>query len=119
MHATDKWTPIKAFTLPPAGRESCGCYDGKVHECPDCACECDNCDGTGTVSEVQYVTFRYAAMNGKYASAILALPSLEVSLPHDGHMLFRFDGGEGILMLIRGHSSDYDAIADLETGPKK
>jgi hypothetical protein len=117
-HQNDTWLTVIPFRLPKPDTEDCICYEGKVHDCPDCKCECPDCDGTGVVTKQQIVSYGNETMDGKYAAMILALPNRRVSGAHSGHMLFSCDEGDGILRLMCGGYGLNDAIADLITGLK-
>jgi hypothetical protein len=118
-HADGAFVPVIAFDIPKADLMQCDMCDGRgtEHDCPNCECKCDECDGTGHVEEAVFVSIGKSAMQRKYAATIMALPSLEVEIPMPDaqRMHFRFDGGEGILMLMRPARS-YDLVADLLTG---
>lgn len=85
-------------------REQCDSCEGrgKDHDCPDCDCTCDDCGGRGTQSAVERISvdafgriFRL-----KYLQQICQLPGIEIDPSGEGTrpMLFRFDGGVGVLM---------------------
>ena len=76
---------------------------GHLHDCPNCECECDECNATGRI------TPRYSTKIGsrfyslEYMRMILSLPNIELSIVGDEEpkfsiMFFRFDGGVGAVM---------------------
>ncbi len=96
--------------LPPPKEEDCRTCNGRgtQHDCPDCGCNCEDCGGTGHISTDRNV----GIMVGKtpiamqYARVLLSLPGIEIddiSIPaaHAFVMQFRFDGGDGILAILR------------------
>ncbi len=75
---------------------------GHMHDCPDCTCECEWCDSSGTNPHREN---RSVGINGVpfaacYVRLIQVLPNLRVSTaikPSDP-MPFTFEGGDGVLM---------------------
>jgi hypothetical protein len=78
---------------------------GHEHDCPDCTCECDFCDGDGTVPHLAKVcvTIGDALYDAAYIKQILSLPGLKFAEKpsKEDAAPFVFDGGEGILMPMR------------------
>lgn len=105
---------LPAFEIPkPGPAEECDECEGRGvdHECPDCKCTCSECHGTGepvrgkrTSVGIDHVTFA-----GRYMLLLQALPNVELTLPPgpDVPSHFRFDGGEGLLMQMRGTMSEH------------
>ena len=83
--------------------EKCGWCAGRGHQhnCPDCQCECEHCDGSGKRS-VANVRIGKAYFAGPYIEWIQALPGVEIGKPHPSRPLaFRFTGGDGLLMPLK------------------
>ena len=104
--ATGPFTPVRPFNLPDPQRVRCDGCEGRctAHDCPDCGCMCEKCDGAGFVEEAAVVSIGEGrTMSRQYAEAIMTLPCLEVELidPSSERLHFRFDGGDGIVMLMR------------------
>jgi hypothetical protein len=90
----------------------CGWFRGrgKVHECPDCKCECPKCSGTGqcphchgtgkyTRKNPKQTRIGSATYTSKYLAWLQSLPDVEIWPPRKRDPLaFRFCGGEGLLM---------------------
>jgi hypothetical protein len=99
-----KFGPLpKLKTLP----DKCGWCLGRgyQHNCPDCRCECEHCNGFGKFApKVQIGKTHFSA---QYVAWIEALPELEIGKPRPApHPLpFRFKGGEGLLMPLGNGSS--------------
>ena len=71
---------------------------GRKHECPDCQCECDDCNGRGKLPP--RVRIGKAVFAVRYIEWIQALPGLEIGKPMrqlPRLLPFRFKGGEGLL----------------------
>jgi hypothetical protein len=108
----------KVTVLPPKEEVDCDICDGRgfKHDCPDCTCECEECNGTGLLSKDKRlaVPVGHVTIAMRYARALLELPALELSVSPAGApvLQFRFDGGDGILTTIR-HSHERD-ISEIE-----
>ena len=91
---------------------------GKIHDCPACTCDCEGCGGSGRAPEMSCVSVGKGFIDRRYADLMLSLPGLEVKLPRrgDDSMGFRFEGGEGVLMLFRKGKHPVDG--DLMAGAK-
>jgi hypothetical protein len=85
---------------------------GHKHECPDCRCECKHCNGSGKIippRNAVRVRIGKAVFAGQYIEWIQALPGLEIGKPKPSRPLpFRFEGGEGLLMPVRGRQQRKD-----------
>jgi hypothetical protein len=92
---------IPLFTPADEECEDCG-GSGFEHDCPNCDCECDACDGSGkvTTSDESVVPIGHSIFAAPYIRQILMLPGLQVSLGSDPSepMAFKFEGGIGVLM---------------------
>jgi hypothetical protein len=85
------------------GRCDCECRCGDLHDCGECdgsgrteiSCGCVNDEG-------RYVQLGAAWINGRFAWLIACLPKPEfVPQPNaDERILFRFEGGQGIVMPV-------------------
>lgn len=84
--------------------DECG-GSGREHDCPDCECECEACDGTGkyeyTVVPKASVEVLGLNFGLRYIAKIWTLPALTVAVSGDS-LVFKFDGGAGVLMKIEG-----------------
>ena len=116
-----EYVPVTPWIVPKPDRKDCEMCDarGTLHECPSCTCECEECEGTGYVDEIQSVTVGSADIQAKYAALMMTLPGLAVIVPEKDDtksmmLHFRFDGGEGILMKLRENS--YACVGDLLKG---
>jgi len=114
---------IPYLTLPKGYTETCDHCGGSgcKHDCPSCECDCETCNGVGeitvTADEVmQSVCIGTAIFNARYVRWILELPGLIVPKdvagmrqfePPAQPMPFKFDGGEGLLMMCRSTYEDH------------
>jgi hypothetical protein len=95
------FSPLPANLLP----EKCWRCEGRghKHDCPDCRCTCEYCDGTGKLSPptVRIGRVPFAAL---YVDLIQKLPGTEIGKPKHAPkpLPFRFEGGEGLLMPMCG-----------------
>lgn len=106
-----------SFELPPAPAEMGECHTcsgrGYDHDCPDCECICEKCNGSGDMDPER----RKSADIGPntyslhYARLMLSLPGIALaalpSKPNDKPLLFRFNGGVGALMPMRGNREEH------------
>jgi hypothetical protein len=107
----------RQFSFPPAPskRGMCMTCDGRgtEHTCPDCTCKCDDCNGSGDADpELQMSTIVSGRIfNLSYVRKVSELPNVEIA-DCDGEipMWFRFDGGYGALMPMRGEFSEHITI---------
>jgi hypothetical protein len=129
-HAERVWTegtgpfvPVVPFDIPKPCSIQCEVCNGRVtkHSCPDCTCACGICGGDGQIEELAAVSVGSSEISRRYAAAIMMLPALAVEVPKEksDRMHFRFDGGEGVLMLLREHTESQSVVADLLTGAAK
>lgn len=105
--ASAAFTPLAHKPLPnlPApGIEDCGDCEGRGtdHDCPECTCECDACEGIGKQGGRVRISTRVRGgiYDFRYVAMLLALPNVEIATAtKDGvPLLFKFDGGFGALM---------------------
>jgi hypothetical protein len=99
--------------------EECAECDGRgtAHDCPTCHCACLACDGTGIENPWLHLSIGYgqAVFHALYIARIKDLPDLKFGKPDaEKPMRFQFDGGEGLLMPMRGRCPDH---IDLSTTP--
>lgn len=97
------------FNLPLAPTEIGDCPTcrgrGYLHDCPDCECDCERCNATGTMDKEALISTKIGGkfFSLKYVRQILALPRVEIEVipssePLKRPIFFRFDGGVGALM---------------------
>lgn len=88
----------------PGKRWICEKCDGRgyAHDCPECTCECDDCDGGYRYQHV-IVMWRGMQVKARIWQLIAALPNSKIAtrLSPAGHIAFSFDGGSGICMPMR------------------
>jgi len=105
--SVSRYERVPAFEFQPVTHECDGCNGGwGVHDCPDCRCERDDCDGTGKIEEQVSACFYGTFYNAKYLTWLRELGA-ELGIPAtlDGLFMpvpFRFDGGDGLLMRMNG-----------------
>ena len=104
-------TQLPAAKAPKTDPEPCLICggEGKEHSCPNCACVCPNCHGSGEVPPEFSVGLGPAAFAGNYFLMMQRLPSIEVStkISKEEPLAFRFDGGDGLLMPLRGPRTEH------------
>lgn len=91
--------------LPAVKELECECCSGRgsQHDCPQCTCECEECGGHGQVLETVTVGIGPANFSAKHLKRILVLPNLQLGpLSFSDPVPFRFDGGDGLIMPVRG-----------------
>lgn len=99
-------------TQPPADAECAEC-DGRgyEHDCPDCECTCRACAGSGSaaVEGNHSTSYEGVTLALRYVRKMLALPAIEIAKPSapDAPLLFRFDGGVGAVMPMRGEGANH------------
>lgn len=97
-NAATTYEPLPKVDLTPSQCKQCG-GRGRMHECPDCECECTLCYGSGEADQI--VKIGHLLFAGEYIRRMQALPGIEIgNLPNkaDDPLLFRFTSGEGLLM---------------------
>lgn len=105
--------PLDNITMPePIFRDvKCRCDEEPEHDCPSCDCfegsgdDCDFCHGKGIYTQVDYgcVAIGKVCFDPKYIALIKDLPSAVIQNPIPSHpCLFKFDGGIGVVMPLRG-----------------
>lgn len=104
------------FDLPPKPMvaECLNCEGrGFQHNCPDCECQCATCEGSGASDGERLwstsIGPKVFALN--YVRQVLSLPGIELATlpeqPNEDLMLFRFSGGVGALMPMRGEKANH------------
>jgi hypothetical protein len=99
------FVPVLVSELPKPEFERCVvcCGRGKEHDCQDCECTCEECEGSGQIEVDGAVSVGPGKLTEGHAKAIMALPGAEVAPVAEGMMQFRFSGGEGVVMLLTKH----------------
>lgn len=114
-----RFTLLPVYVFPPADPdadcEKCD-WRGVMHDCPDCDCVCGDCDGSGKREKKASLSFSGVAYDIRYLRQIASLPSIEVeaSPSGDAPLRFRFEGGIGALMPIRGVFDNH--LGNIEDG---
>lgn len=103
-----EWYPLSGIAVPPAQEQECeSCEGGRetVHDCPECTCVCDECDGTGRILDAKGrdpIIVGCAGFQTKYLRMLSTLPGCEIGpISEFAIAPFRFDGGDGVLMPMR------------------
>lgn len=111
------FAPPPAFKMTRFEPEEVACEDcderGREHDCPKCECICVACNGTGkeTTRDERSTECEGIIFALTYARQMLSLPGIEIAPPHkENPWLFRFDGGVGAIMPMRGALSDHVKI---------
>lgn len=114
---------INNLLLPPAPTAKGECQAcrgrGTDHDCPECECVCDRCNGQGDLEVERRIS---TTLNGefyslRYIRLISTLPGFKVAEGVTAMMAplqFRFDGGIGALMPL--HGGPHDTHIDIEIG---
>jgi hypothetical protein len=98
-----EFRPLPKIELPPPNEnDECKSCDGRgyEHDCPDCDCTCEKCDGAGIVPSYSHVSVGIgdAIYAGEYIHLMQSLPGVEIGPTLKSEPLrFRFAGGEGCL----------------------
>jgi len=117
--------PIAAVELPKATFNECERCEGRgyEHDCPDCRCECEKCRGAGDISSDTHTSLAIGGVHFclLYVRPWLTLPEISVAVPVPpaGPLEFRFEGGDGLLMPLKGNAplADYLDIDLLKETP--
>lgn len=103
--------------IPAAKQVDCLSCDGRgrEHECPRCKCQCEECGGTGKnmLHPKISTTLRGGTFDLRYVAMVLDLPNVELmtnKADAEKPMLFKFDGGYGALMPMRGKHENHIEI---------
>jgi hypothetical protein len=97
---------IADISLPEKKQTECETCDGRgtEHDCPDCNCRCDLCEGKGVIDVTTrlYVQIGETYFDGKYISQLMKLPGMrfEAQPAPKRPASFTFDGGDGVLMPV-------------------
>ena len=103
--------PLARVELPKPKVETGSCRScegrGREHDCPDCQCICEDCNGSGieerdTIASAS-VGIGKASISLANARRLLALSDVAIEEPSRkaGQMIrFRFAGGVGVVMLL-------------------
>lgn len=90
--------------IPAAELVDCSSCDGRgnEHDCPDCSCTCDECNGSGKITKQPEIstTVRGVIYNLRYFAMVIDLPGLKVAKPPRGErpILLQFEGGHIAIM---------------------
>jgi hypothetical protein len=106
------FSPLSLDGLPPEPVACSTCNGrGRLHDCPDCECTCEDCDGKtpkrisvrlrGTVFNAKYLRL-IASLPGPLAASIAAFPNAS---------FFRFNGGIAVLSPMDLSTSDVELAA--------
>lgn len=105
------FAPFPEFDISDAPKVPCDICDGRgtEHDCPDCGHDCEECDGTGEIEEIQSVTLFGAIYDTRYIKQIMTLPGLKFSASPPKHVAARFifEGGEGLIMPRRSPTENH------------
>ena len=115
---TAEFSPLPELKLPPqtTDMELCACYGGKIHDCPDCECECENCDGRGETKvnsdDDKSIDILALPFGLRYVRLVTTLPNVQIAKiawPNDTvtGLRFKFDGGDGLLMPLKSACNDH------------
>lgn len=76
---------------------------GTEHDCPDCKCECEYCNGSGRIKAKTSISVGGALFNAEYIKLLSSLPNLIIQGDPEKFkpMSFTFDGGCGLIMPLR------------------
>lgn len=106
---------LPAIDVPEVGNDDdCDHCSGRghVHDCPDCTCVCSACDGNGQAVRGAGISVEIgeACVAAPYYLLLASLPGIEVGPQKSGPtdpIPFRFEGGEGRLMPLRGRLANH------------
>lgn len=107
-------SPLRKVKIPTLDTEMCEPCSGRgtEHDCPNCHCTCEFCDGNGERIEKLSIGVRGAILDYKYFKLIATLPNLrlpEIISNTKAPVYFEFDGGYGAFMcLVRKFSKHVD-----------
>ncbi len=110
------------LALPPGAQVFCETCEGRgtKHDCPDCTCECEKCGGVGRLASDETISIMVGkiAVAMKYARMLIALPDLEVaddsaSADQVPVLLFRFNGGDGMLACLKRADASGWTVSDV------
>lgn len=105
-------SPLRAVAIPTLGTEMCEHCSGRgtEHDCPNCRCTCEFCDGEGERIEKLSIGIRGAILDYKYFKLIATLPTLrlpEIISNNMAPVYFQFAGGYGAFMCRRSKFSKH------------
>ena len=104
--------------LPEVRTEECDVCEGRgtLHDCPDCECGCEKCNGTGDQNEKISVAVDGVPFALRYIKKLLALPHIAVAKAEfEKPLLFQFLGGVGSLMPLRAaYDRHFEPFIGLE-----
>ena len=117
-----KYMPLITPPLPSQSvqTELCGCFDGFEHDCPDCKCVCEACNGTGhqTIDSDANISIDVLGIpfDLSLVRLIASLPNLQIALAIANWrdiliIAFTFDEGAGFLMPLSRRYKEHIAKA--------
>jgi hypothetical protein len=106
LQKQQKMVPLLPFEISEEmlSQECADCLGtGTPHDCPDCQCECEVCEGKGQCPVLVSVKLLGAFYNVRLIQALMALPGIQFSAkpPRHDAARFVFDGGEGAIMPLK------------------
>lgn len=108
------FSPLSHSAIPEHALGECEKCDGRgsKHDCPDCECGCDGCNGSGFGYPKISTTIRGAIYDMRYVAMMLSLPGVEVAdkTAKEMPLLFKFDGGVGAIMPRRAEHPEHIQI---------
>jgi hypothetical protein len=111
------WRQPLRRELPAAEYVACDVCSGRgvKHKCPNCSCTCCECNGKGEFETVRVVRVGERALPLRHARLIVGLDWVEISPPLLEELLlcFRFEGGEGVVSLMRDGGEAVDVAGEI------
>ena len=101
----DRSLPLRSiphYDVPEPKATDCSYCHGRCHEhdCPDCSCECEYCDGLGRNIASCSVALGPGLFAARYIQLLATLPGILIAPGPDRFTpaYFTFDGGDGLIM---------------------
>jgi hypothetical protein len=103
LTAQEETASLPSFEIPTPEMSACESCNGRgtEHDCPDCACDCDECDGSGEIAENISVGLHGVIFSAKYILILKRLPGIRIAAQCVPKAPCRFTcdgGGEGAIM---------------------
>ena len=104
------WRALRKVEFPEEIKERCSECEGRgtLHDCPDCTCTCEGCDGSGSISGMASIFVGAGLFNVRYVRLLAALPGIlvpetvaDTAARELSPMPFKFDDGDGLLVGLR------------------
>ena len=101
-----QFVPVVPTRLPEREYVQCDMCDGRGsrHDCPDCQCRCEECQGEGLLEEAVAIGVGPELVTRRVAELLMALPDAEIAPMAGAVMQFRFRGGDGIFTTLKPHT---------------